>query len=61
MYSFLWVFSSKMKILNLARKYAEILNGDVYHKNMVFIYYLLFMAYTLVNRKIELLFQIPDL
>ena len=33
-----WVFSSKMKNLNLARKYAEILNSDVYHKNMLFIY-----------------------
>lgn len=33
-----------MKMLNLARKYAEILNGDVYHKNMLFMYYDCFPA-----------------
>lgn len=32
-----------MKILNLARKYAEILNSDAYHKNMLFIYIYIYM------------------
>lgn len=30
------IFSPNVEILNLARKYTEMLNADVYHKNLLF-------------------------